>query len=125
MASTEVPEQAPEQVSEQAAPEQVAPEQSLLGTLSEGQVPKTNQGVPEQTTATTSDEDMASMHMTMLGESYEGQRDQQGHPNQEGGPKLIRFESPRSRPKSSSSPSRAPGAVCSKTDAQVAYGLRF
>jgi hypothetical protein len=28
-----------------------------------------------------SDEDMASMHMTMLGESLEGQRDQQGHPN--------------------------------------------
>jgi hypothetical protein len=71
------------------------------------------------------DEDMASMHMTMLGESHEGQRDQQGHPNREGGPKLIRFESPRWRPKSNSSPSRAPGAVCSKMDAQVAYGLRF
>jgi hypothetical protein len=62
-------------------------------------------------------EDMASMHMTMLGESHEGQRDQQGHPNRGGGPKLIRFESPRWRPKSSSSPSRALGAVCSKTDA--------
>jgi hypothetical protein len=32
----------------------VAPEQSLLGTLSEGQVPETNQSVPEQTMATTS-----------------------------------------------------------------------
>jgi broad specificity polyphosphatase/5'/3'-nucleotidase SurE len=32
----------------------VVPEQSLLSTLSEGQVPKTNQGVPEQTTATMS-----------------------------------------------------------------------
>jgi hypothetical protein len=39
----------PEQV-----PEQEAPEQSLLGTLREGQVPETNQSVPEQTTATTS-----------------------------------------------------------------------
>jgi hypothetical protein len=68
---------------------------------------------------------MASMHMTMLGESHEGQRDQQGHPNQEGGPKLIRFESPRWRPKSSSSPSRAPGAVHIKMDAQAVYGLRF
>jgi hypothetical protein len=47
------------------------------------------------------------MHMTMLGESHEGQRDQQGHPNREGGPKLIRFESPRWRTKSSLSPSRA------------------
>jgi hypothetical protein len=27
------------------------------------------------------DEDMGSMHMTMLGESHEGQRDQQGLPN--------------------------------------------
>jgi hypothetical protein len=58
------------------------------------------------------DEDMTSMHMTMLGESHEGQRDQQGHPNRGGGLKLIRFESPRWRPKSSSSPSRNPGPVC-------------
>jgi hypothetical protein len=42
------------EVLEQEAPEQVAPEQSLLGTLSEGQVPETNQSMPEQTTATTS-----------------------------------------------------------------------
>jgi hypothetical protein len=54
VASIEVPEQVPELVSEQEPPEQVAPEQSLLSTLSEGQVPKTNQGMPEQTTATTS-----------------------------------------------------------------------
>jgi hypothetical protein len=65
------------------------------------------------------------MHMTMLGESHEGQRDQQGHPNREGGPKLIRFESSRWRSKSSSSLSRAPGVVCSKMDAQATYGLRF
>jgi hypothetical protein len=39
--------------------------------------------------------------MTMLGELHGGQGDQQGHPNREGGPKLIRFESPRWRPKSS------------------------
>jgi hypothetical protein len=44
----------PEQVPEQEASEQVAPEQSLQGPLSEGQVPKTNQSVPKQTTATTS-----------------------------------------------------------------------
>jgi hypothetical protein len=53
------------------------------------------------------DENMGSIHMTMLGESHEGQQDQQGLPNQEGGLKLIRFESSRWRPKSSSSPSRA------------------
>jgi hypothetical protein len=44
----------PERVPEQEAPEQVAPEQNLLGTLSEGQVPETNQSMPEQTTTTTS-----------------------------------------------------------------------
>jgi hypothetical protein len=54
VANTEVPEQVPEQVSEQEAPEQVVPEQSLLGTLSEGQVPETNQGVPKLSTATMS-----------------------------------------------------------------------
>jgi hypothetical protein len=41
-------------VTEQEAPEQVVPEQSLSGPLSEGQVPETNQSMPEQTTATTS-----------------------------------------------------------------------
>jgi hypothetical protein len=41
------------EVHEQEAPEQVAPEQSLLGPLSEGQVLETNQSMPEQTTATT------------------------------------------------------------------------
>jgi hypothetical protein len=41
-------------VPEQEAPEQVAPEQSLSGTLNEGQVLETNQSVPEQTTATMS-----------------------------------------------------------------------
>jgi hypothetical protein len=35
------------------ASEQVAPEQSLLGTTVENQVPKTNQSVPKQTTTTT------------------------------------------------------------------------
>jgi hypothetical protein len=54
VASIEVPEQVPKLVSEQELPEQVVPEQSLSSTLSEGQVPETNQGVPEQTTATTS-----------------------------------------------------------------------
>jgi hypothetical protein len=54
VANLEVPEQVPEQVPKQEALEQVAPEQSLLGTLTEGQVPETNQSVPEQTIATTS-----------------------------------------------------------------------
>jgi hypothetical protein len=55
-------------------------------------------------------EDMTAMHMTMLRESHEGQVDKQGHPNGGGGGglKLIRFESPRWRPKSSSSPPRNP-----------------
>jgi hypothetical protein len=52
------------------------------------------------------------MHMTILGDR--GRGDQQGCPHQEGGPKLLRFESPRWRPKSSSSPSRISEAVPSK-----------
>jgi hypothetical protein len=54
VASIEVPEQVHELVSEQEPPEQEAPEQSLSSTLSEGQVPKTNRGMPEQTMITTS-----------------------------------------------------------------------
>jgi hypothetical protein len=54
VASTEVLEQVPKLVSKQEPPEQEAPEQSLPSTLSAGQVPETNQGEPEQTTATTS-----------------------------------------------------------------------
>jgi hypothetical protein len=54
VANTEVPKQEPGQVPKQEAPEQVMPEQSLSDPLSEGQVPKTNQIVPEQTTATMS-----------------------------------------------------------------------
>jgi hypothetical protein len=66
---------------------------------------------------------------------------QQGFPSQQGGPTLIRFESPRWRPKaiqvrfesprwrpksnSSSSPVRSPGAVRNKMHAQVAYGVGF
>jgi hypothetical protein len=50
VANTEVPEQVPEQ----EASVQVAAEQSHSGTLSEGQVPETNQSVPEQTTPTMS-----------------------------------------------------------------------
>ena len=39
------------------------------------------------------------MHMTMFGTWYGGEGGQQGCPSQEGGPRLIRFESPRWRPK--------------------------
>jgi hypothetical protein len=42
------------EATEQETPRQVVPEQSLVGTMSKVQVPKTNQSVPEQTTATTS-----------------------------------------------------------------------
>ena len=45
------------------------------------------------------DEDMTPMHMTMFGAWYGGVGDQQGCPSQEGAPRLIRFESPRWRPK--------------------------
>jgi hypothetical protein len=42
------------EATEQETPRQVAPEQSLTGTLSKGQVSETNQSTPEQTTATMS-----------------------------------------------------------------------
>jgi hypothetical protein len=45
------------------------------------------------------DEDMTPMHMTMFGTWDGGEGGQQGCPSQEGGPRLIRFESPRWRPK--------------------------
>jgi fructose-1-phosphate kinase PfkB-like protein len=54
MASTEVPKQVPKPVSEQDAPEQETPEQSLPSIIGEGQAPETNQGVLEQSMATTS-----------------------------------------------------------------------
>jgi hypothetical protein len=63
--------------------------------------------------------------MTMLGELYGGQGDQQGHPNREGGQKLIQFESPRWRPKSSLSPPQNPGPVFLELVTQDAYGLHF
>jgi len=71
------------------------------------------------------DEDMTSIHMTMLGEAYGEQGDQRGCPKREGGPKLIRFKSPRWRPKSSSSPSRPLGPVCLKLVTQDASGVRL
>jgi len=45
------------------------------------------------------DEDMTPMHMTMFGAWDGGEGGQQGCPSQEGGPRLIRFESQRWRPK--------------------------
>ena len=73
------------------------------------------------------DEDMTNMHMAKHDEWCEDEGDQQDFPSREDGPKLIRFESPRWRPKnnSSSSPPRSPGAAHTKNDAQVAYGVRF
>jgi hypothetical protein len=78
-----------------------------------------------QTNCSHCDEDMASTHMTMLGELHGGQGDQQGHPNREEGQKLIRFESPRWRRKSSSSPPRNPGPICLELVTQDASELRF
>ena len=45
------------------------------------------------------DEDMTPMHMTMFGAWYRGVGVQQGCPSQEGGPRLIRFESRGGGPK--------------------------
>ena len=70
---------------------------------------------------------MTSMHMGKYGEWHEDEGDLQGCSSREEGPKLIRFESPRWRPKnnSSSSPPWNPGAAHTKNDAQIAYGVRF
>ena len=69
------------------------------------------------------DKDMSTMHTTMLRER--GRGDQRGCPNRDRGPKLIRFESIRWRPKSNSGSSRVPGSVCHKTGHTGASGLRF
>ena len=53
------------------------------------------------------DEDMTSMHMGKYGEWHEDEGDLQGFPSREEGPKLIRFESPRWRPKDNTSLSPA------------------
>jgi hypothetical protein len=45
------------------------------------------------------DEDMATMLMSMRGAWIGEDGVQQGFPSQEGGPRLIRFKSPRLRPK--------------------------
>ena len=45
------------------------------------------------------DEDMTSMHMGKYGEWHEDEGDIQGFSSREEGPNLIRFESPRWRPK--------------------------
>ena len=45
------------------------------------------------------DEDMTSMHMAKHSEWHEDEGDLQGFQNRVAGPKLIRFESPRWRPK--------------------------
>jgi len=65
------------------------------------------------------------MGTTTIKEWHRDPRDQHGYPNRDGGQKLIRFESPRWRPKSSSSSSRSPRAVCTKVNSQVVYGARF
>jgi hypothetical protein len=45
------------------------------------------------------DEDMTLMHTTMIGAWNGVEEVQQGFPSQQGGPRLIRFESPRWRSK--------------------------
>ena len=71
------------------------------------------------------DEDMTSMHTIIFAGWNEGWQDQHWFPRREGGPKLILFESPRWRPKSSSSLPRCPGPACTKNDAKAAYRVRF
>ena len=70
---------------------------------------------------------MTSMHMAKHCEWRDDEGDLQGFPTRVEGPKLIRFEYPRWRPKnnSSSSPPRSPGVARTKNDAQVAHGVRF
>ena len=53
----------------------------------------------EKKVAKTGDEDMTPMLTTMFGAWVGGVVGQQGFPSQEGGLRLIRFESPRWRPK--------------------------
>ena len=65
------------------------------------------------------------METTTFGEWHRDQRDQHRFSNRDGGPKLIQFESPRWRPKSSSSSSQSPGAAHTKNDSQAAYGVRI
>ena len=71
------------------------------------------------------DEDMTSMHTAKHGEWHEDEGDQQGFPSREEGPKLIRFESPRWRPKTTQV--RVHLGVqeqpTQKNDAQIAYGV--
>jgi hypothetical protein len=50
------------------------------------------------TTGKMGDEDMAPMHTDMMG-AWHGEGVQRGCPSQRGGSRLIRFESPRWRPK--------------------------
>jgi hypothetical protein len=81
--SIEVPKQVPELVSEKEPPEQEMPEQSLPSTQSEGQVPKTNRSVPEQTTTTTSSTqgdlpDVAARGKMEVGPSTVGPNQEQG-----------------------------------------------
>ena len=68
---------------------------------------------------------MSSVGTTTIGEWHRDPRDQHGYANRDGGPKLIRFESPRWRPKSSLSSSRSPRATRTKINAQVAYRVCF
>ena len=51
----------------------------------------------DEARATNSDEDMTPKFMTMFGAWLGWVGGQQGCPSQEGGPRLIRFESPRWR----------------------------
>jgi hypothetical protein len=76
--STEVPKKVPELV-----PEQETPEQSLPSTISEGQVPETNRGMPEQIMATTSSTqgdlpDAAARGKMAVGLSTTGPNQEQG-----------------------------------------------
>jgi hypothetical protein len=64
-----------------------------------GSVPSTIDGEDGFSSRRENDEDMTLMHTTMIGAWNGVEEVQQGFPSQEGGPRLIRFESPRWRPK--------------------------
>jgi hypothetical protein len=72
------------------------------------------------------DQDMTPMHMTMI-DASNGKGVQQGYPSKEGGPRLIQFESPRWRHKTTQVRVHLgiPRAARTKNDAQVSYGVHF
>jgi hypothetical protein len=106
---------------------QVAVQLTTDATVLEESYQRTPTALGHQLVDPLSDEDMTLMHTTMIGAWNGVENVQQGFPSQQGGPRLIWFESPRWRPKAIQVRVQfgRPGAVRNKTDAQVAYGVGF